>query len=146
MIEMTPVIPETETKHPVIIQYTDKIQQLETSLASTKDELDTMRMRWQSVLTNKGKFENDVKNALVSAWNDDQDQATITYIADMLNIDLSVRKKFEINVTHEIEVELPIGDVESFDPEWHIDFSAISNFGDIIYSEDSIVIYSKEIS
>lgn len=138
MDEMTPTTPESN--HPVLLQYKTQIENLTASIKVEQDNYNSMRERWQSAMQTKNAFEDKVKNVLVEAL-EDHDEDTVRWIAEQLNIDLKVTKQYEVNVTFTIDVELEAG--TELDPEWDVEFSA--SHSDLIdYSCD--IIYSKEIS
>jgi hypothetical protein len=125
---------DAESSHPVLIQYKNQIATLQSSL-------DDMRQRWERAFNAKNTFEDKVKNVLLTAHSDDQDKDTIEYIAEQLGISLTISKKFEVNVTFTIDVELEIG--EEIDPDWDFNFDVAHN--DIIdYSSE--IIWSNEVS
>lgn len=138
MDEMTPTT--LESNHPVLLQYKTQIENLTASIKVEQDNYNSMRERWQSAMQAKNAFEDRVKNVLVEAL-EDHDEDTVRWIAEQLDIDLKVTKQFEVNVTFTVDVELEAG--ESFDPEWDLEFS-VSHSDLIDYSSD--IIYSKEIS
>jgi hypothetical protein len=136
-VENTPVIPTSQ--HPVLTALNEKIADLETKLVKA-NELDADRVKTiREVRDQKWKFEERVKNVLVEAY-EDYDQNTITYIASQLDITLSKVKQYEVNVTFSIEVESEIG--EEIDLDWDLDFS-VSHSDIIDYSSD--VIWTKEV-
>ena len=124
---------DAESSHPVLIQYKNQIATLQSSL-------DDMRQRWERTFNAKNTFEDKVKNVLVEAY-EDHDHGTIEAIASNLGIDLTISKKYEVNVTFVIDVELEIG--QEIDPEWDFDFS-VSHSDLFDYSSD--VIWSNEVS
>lgn len=138
MDEMTPTTPESN--HPVLLQYKTQIENLTASIKVEQDNYNSMRERWSSAMQAKNAFEDKVKNVLVEAL-EDHDEDTVRWIAEQLNIDLKVTKQYEVNVTFTIDVELEAG--TELDPEWDVEFSA-SHSDMIDYSCD--IIYSKEIS
>lgn len=134
MNEENAVIDNTlASEHPVIIQY-------KTQIATLQSSLDDMRQRWERAFNAKNTFEDKVKNVLIEAI-EDHDEDTVRYIAEQLNVDLTVTKTYEVNVTFRVDVELEIG--EDIDPEWDIDFS-VSSDKVIDYSSD--IVWSNEIS
>ena len=141
----TAVIDNTlASEHPVLKQFKDRIAELETQLSTQKataSSLDAERIQTiNRVRGEKWDYETRVKNVLISAI-EDHDEETIKYIAEQLNIALTVSKKFEVNVTFTIDIDVELG--EEIDPDWDIDFTA--SHSDLIdYSSD--VIWSKEIS
>jgi hypothetical protein len=131
----------TESNHPVLQGYRDKIAELEASIAKAK-QLDDDRVSTIMRLRNDmNAYEENVKNVLVTAHSDDQDKATIEYIAEQLGISLTVTKQFEVNVTFTIDVECELGEI--IDPDWDFEYS-VSHSDIIDYQSD--VIWSKEIS
>jgi len=133
----------TESNHPVLTNLKTQIAQLETQLATAKADADSNRERWQRWMNAKNKQEENFKQALLSALSDDQDEDTVRYIARSAEIDLTVSKKFEVNVTFTIDVELEIG--QEIDPDWDFMFS-VSNDNDNVIDYNSDVIWSNEIS
>jgi len=138
--QTTPV----ESQHPVLKQLNDKIAELQTQLDTNKatssaletERLDTIR----KLRSEKWAFEERVKNVLVESL-EDYDYDTIRHIASELDISLTLKKQYEVNVTFTIDIEHEVG--EEPDPEWDFDFTA-SHSDMIDYSAD--VIYSKIVS
>lgn len=134
MNEENAVIDNTiASEHPVLIQY-------KTQIATLQSSLDDMRQRWERTFSAKNTFEEKVKNVLIEAI-EDHDEDTVRYIANQLNVDLTVTKTYEINVTFRVDVELEIG--EDIDPDWDFDFT-VSSDKVVDYSSD--IIWSNEVS
>lgn len=134
MNEENAVIDNTiASEHPVLITY-------KTQIATLQSSLDDMRQRWERTFSAKNTFEEKVKNVLIEAI-EDHDEDTVRYIASQLNVDLTVAKTYEINVTFRVDVELEIG--EDIDPDWDFDFT-VSSDKVIDYSSD--VVWSNEVS
>lgn len=134
-----------ESNHPVLQQLKDRITELETQLATktaTGIDLDNSRLETIRTLRNeKWAFEAKVERVLVEAY-EDYDKDTIKHIAEELDIALSVKKQYEVNVTFTIEVECDLDDADDIDPEWFeysVNESMVTD-----YSSD--VIYCKEVS
>ena len=135
-----PIADAIESQHPVLTNYKTQITQLETQLASAKADVGTMRQRWQGVLTAKNRLEDNLKEILMDVHNNG-DEDVAKSIAKATGIDLTVSKKFEVNVTFTIDVEMEIG--EEIDPEWDLDFSVRHDY---VIDYQSDIVYSNEIS
>lgn len=120
------MVNENESMHPVLEGFKERIAELEKSL------LNEQQLRRETFIS-KLKFNERVKDVLVEAW-EDYDQDTIKHIAEQLDIALTFKKQYEVNVTFSIEIEHEIG--EEVDPEWDFDFSV---------SHDAIVDYSSDV-
>jgi flagellar biosynthesis/type III secretory pathway protein FliH len=123
-----------ESNHPVLQQLKDKIAELEASATKQSEMITYWREKFW-------KLEANTKEALTEAWDNDYDKDTITYIAEQLDISLSTRKQYEINITYTIDVEVELG--SEIDPEWDFDFS-VSHSDLVDYSTD--IIYANEVS
>lgn len=142
-----PVVPSIrtdESSHPVLKQLKDRIAELETQLETNKatsTALDADRIQTINRIRNeKWSYEERVKNVLIEAY-EEHDKETVLYIAEKLDVSLTQKKQYEVNVTFQIEIEHELD--EEVDPEWDFEFSV--NHSDIVdYSSD--VIYTKEIS
>ena len=132
-----------QRQHPVLSALNAKIAQLETQLATAKADNDTLRTRWTASLSERNRMEENFKQALLSALSDDQDEDTVRYIARSAEIELTVAKQFEVNVTFTIDVELEIG--QEIDPNWDFDF-VVNNVSDNVIDYNSHVVWSNEIS
>lgn len=134
-IENEPNIPTSQ--HPVLTALNEKISNLETQVQHWKEQTEKEAQLRRETFTSKLQYQERVKNVLVEAMAD-YDVETIKYIAEQLNIQLTVSKQIEVNVTFTVDVEYEVG--EEPDPEWDFDFTVSHN--DIIdYSAD--VIWSK---
>ena len=123
-----------ESNHPVLQQLKDQIAELEANKTKQSEMITYWREKFW-------KLEANTKEALTEAWTNEYDQDTITYIAEQLDISLTIRKQYEVNITFTIDVESELG--TEIDPEWDFDFSV--EHSDLVdYSSD--IIYSKELS
>jgi hypothetical protein len=127
-----------ESNHPVLQQYKDKIAELETK-AQRSLEIDQERINTINRLRiEKTNFQDRVKNVLIEAL-ENYDEETVKYIADNLDVELTVSKTYEVNVTFRIDVETEVG--KEIDPDWDFDFSVSSNSSDFDitdYSSDTV--------
>lgn len=141
MNEENAVIDNTlASEHPVLSALNAKIAQLETKVASLTSDNDTLRTRWMNSMSAMNKFEQNLREILIDqVTNGDEEIAKS--IANAVGIELTISKKFEVNVTFTIDVELEIG--EDIDPDWDFDFT-VSSDKVIDYSSD--VVWSNEVS
>lgn len=130
-----------ESQHPVLAKLYEQIADLTTKLEKATT-LDAERVeRINTIRNEKWAYEAKVERVLTEAW-EDYDHDTIRHIASELDISLTVKKQYEVNVTFTLDVEVDVDDVDSIDPEW-FEFS-VNESAVVDYSTD--VIYSKEIS
>lgn len=134
-IENEPNIPTSQ--HPVLTALNEKIANLEAQVQHWKEQTEKEAQLRRETFTSKLQYQERVKNVLVEAMAD-YDVETIKYIAEQLNIQLTVSKQIEVNVTFTVDVEYEVG--EEPDPEWDFEFS-VSHSDIIDYSAD--VIWSK---
>lgn len=136
---------QPESNHPVLKQLKDRIAELETQLLTTKAtsaDLDASRIqRINELRSAKFDYEAKVSRVLTEAW-EDYDHDTIRHIASELDISLTVRKQYEVNLTFTLDIECEIDEIDGIDPEW-FDYS-VDESSVVDYSHD--VVWSKEIS
>jgi hypothetical protein len=130
----------TESNHPVLQGYRDRVGELEAQVADLQTKIYEAEQRTREVRQQKWQYEERVKNVLVEAY-EDHDQDTIEHIASNLDIDLTISKRYEVNVTFTIDVETKIG--EEIDADWDFQFEVTH---DDIIDQSADVIWSKEIS
>lgn len=139
MDEMINEFTTAESNHPVLQGMRDKITELEQRVQQAS-ELDGQRVQQiRDIRAQKWSYEEKVKTVLVEAM-EDHDEDTVRYIAEQLDIELTVTKSYEVNVTFTVEVEHEIGSEP--DPEWDFEFTVA---GDTVQDYSSDVIYSKEV-
>lgn len=131
IIENTPNIPTSQ--HPVLTALNEKIASLEAEVQTFKDEAFKEAQLRREMLVSKLKYEERVKNVLVEAM-EDYDEDTIKHIASNLDIELTVTKSIQVNVTFSIDIEHEIG--EDPDPTWDFDFNV---------EHDSIVDFTTDV-
>ena len=131
IIENTPNIPTSQ--HPVLTALNEKIASLEAEVQTFKDEAFKEAQLRREMLVSKLKYEERVKNVLVEAM-EDYDDDTIKHIASNLDIELTVTKSIQVNVTFNIDIEHEIG--EEPDPAWDFDFNV---------EHDSIVDFTTDV-
>lgn len=125
-----------ESNHPVLQQYKDKIEKLENLDVTRINEITRIHTKYNDYL-------DTVKTVLTNAL-EDYDEETIKYIAEMLDVSLTVSKTYEVNVTYRIDVEMEAG--KEIDPDWDFEFVVNSNSGDFDitdYSSDTL--WSNEV-
>ena len=122
------------SNHPVLQQLKDQIALLEAEKTKQSEMITYWREKFW-------KLESNTKEALLEAWTNEYDKDTITYIAEQLDISLSIRKQYEVNITYTIDVEVELG--SEIDPEWDFDFS-VSHSDLVDYTSD--IIYANEVS
>lgn len=127
----------TASQHPVL-------SALKAEIAELKKDKEALQKRHEYLSTqfeHANTFKNRVENVLRETIAEEYDVDTITTIAEKLDIDLSVRKTYEVNVTFTIEVEHAID--EEIDPDWDFDFS-VSHKDIQDYSSD--VVWAHDVS
>lgn len=133
---------QTESSHPVLQQLKNRIAELETQLSTQKEtanSLDADRVMTIGRIRNeKTQREERIKNVLVEAL-EDHDEDTVKWIANNLDIELTVRSTYEVNVTFTIEVDHEVGNEP--DPEWDFEFEVTHSD---IEDYQSDVIWSKK--
>lgn len=138
-VEMTEanLIPTSE--HPVLLNLKKQIETLDAEVAS-------LRKRNTELAISNARYEEKVKNCLIYVAEElDGDVETIKNIAEQIAIDLTTTKQYELNVTVNVEIEVPFGEdaPETGDIENDIDVSVDSyNLTVVDYSTD--VIYCNE--
>jgi polyhydroxyalkanoate synthesis regulator phasin len=134
-------IENNESQHPVLAKLYEQVADLTDKLAKA-NELEAQRVQRIIELRNeKFDLEAKVSRVLTEAW-EDYDHDTIRHIASELDISLTVRKQYEVNLTFTLDIECEIDEIDGIDPEW-FDYS-VDESSVVDYSTD--VIYSKEIS
>lgn len=128
------------SEHPVLKQYKDRIEALENTIATLNVTAEGLRKDRNDHLNKAYEYRDRVKAVLVEAI-EDYDQETIKWIASNLDIELTVQKTYEVNVTFTVEVDHEIG--EEPDPDWDFSFSVDHN---TIQDFSTDIIWSKEIS
>ncbi len=121
------------SEHPVLKQLKDRIAELEAQVTAKTTDVLNAENRTREVRQQKWAYEEKVKNVLVEAL-EDHDEDTVRYIAEQLSIELTKTKSIEVNVTFTIDLEYEVG--QEPDPEWDFDFSV---------SHDSIVDYTADV-
>ena len=128
--ELSPV-----SEHPVLLNLKNQIEVLEKNAES-------LRRHNTELMFAKSNYETKVKNCLTYVAEElDGDTETIKNIAEQIGIDLVTVKSFELNVTINIDIEVPFGEngPESGDIEGDIDVSVDSyNYVITDYSTDPI--------
>jgi hypothetical protein len=128
----------TESNHPVLQGYRDRVAELEAKLDKA-NSLDAERIqRIVELRDANNAYKTKVETVLIEAW-EDYDHDTIKYIAEELDVSLTQKKQFEVNVTFTIDVECDVD--ETIDPDWDFEFS-VDNHYVVDYRSDTI--WSKE--
>lgn len=134
-----------ESNHPVLQQLKDKIAEQETQIANLVESIkveqengNQYRERWSNISNSLNQYKDRVQTVLAEAI-EDYDEDTIRHIADNLDVELTLTKTYEVNVTFRITADIDAGN--TIDPEWDFDFSVSSNssyFEIADYSSDVI--------
>lgn len=122
---------EQESNHPVLQQYKDKIEKLEELDNTRVNEITRLRGQHRDYL-------DRVKNVLIEAL-ENYDEETVKYIAENLDVELTITKTYEVNVTFRIDVETEVG--KEIDPDWDFEFIVNSNsseFDIVDYTSDTV--------
>jgi hypothetical protein len=133
---------EPESFHPVLLNLRNEISNLTAENGNLHSINNALQDKINAIRTQKVNYESMVSNAFQDALSSgDYDEDTISHLAEVIGISLLVKKKYEVNLTFSIDVELEVG--QSFDPEWDLDFSINA---DAVVDWSSDTIWSKEIS
>jgi hypothetical protein len=130
--------------HPSIA---GRIALLESEVQAKEDSLVSLRNEF-SLLQDRGiQYAERVKNVLYDLYKDpnNYDENTILAVMRHLNIDTRSSKKFEVNVTFEVELEFALGEnVDASYFEWDTEYEISSGYHTILEQTPN-VIYSREI-
>lgn len=107
-----------------------------------KNDYLLLQERCRDLGTSNGRYEEKVKNCLLYVANElDGDVETIKNIAEQIAIDLTEHKSYEMNVTINVEIEVPFGEdaPETGDLEYDLDVTVDSSSYCIVdYSVDNV--------
>jgi hypothetical protein len=123
-------------EHPSIA---GRIALLESEVEAKQNNIDSLRNDFKLLQERGIAYAELVKSTLFDAYKDGGfDEDTILHVMRCLNIDTRTTKKFEVNVTFEVEIEVPLGsNVETSALEWDVNYSVESDYHEILdYSSD----------
>ena len=130
-------------EHPSIA---GRIALLETEVEAKQNNIDSLRKDF-SLLQERGiQYAERVKTVLYDLYKDGgYDEDTLLAVMRNLDIDTRATKKFEINVTFEVDIEYALGEeIDTSNFDWDLDFDVKSGDYEITdYRHD--IIYSNEI-
>lgn len=129
--------------HPSIA---GRIQLLEQEVQAKQDNIDSLRTDFSLLQKRYADYAEQVKNVLFDLYGaSGHDEDTILAVMRNLNIDTRTTKKFEVNVSFEIEVEYALGEEVGTNAfEWDINYEVNSDEHEITdYRAD--VIYVNEV-
>jgi len=135
----------TALQHPVLLQLNSRIAELEAENTLLRKAEQAHVESNKAIREEASLYKNKIRSTLLEVAKDfDGDVSTIEMIANSLDIELKETKSYSVNVTFEIDIEVPFGqeiDSDSFD--WDIDFEVSSSSLEITdYRSD--VIYANE--
>jgi len=129
--------------HPSIA---GRIALLESEVEAKQNNIDSLRNDF-SILQERGiQYAERVKSVLYDLYKDGgYDEDTLLAVMRGLNIDTRATKKFEVNVTFEVEIEYALGEeIDSTNFDWDLEFDVKSSDYEITdYRHD--IIYSNEV-
>jgi len=130
-------------EHPSIA---GRIALLETEVEAKQNNIDSLRKDF-SLLQERGiQYVERVKTVLYDLYKDGgYDEDTLLAVMRNLDIDTRATKKFEINVTFEVDIEYALGEeIDTSNFDWDLDFDVKSGDYEITdYRHD--IIYSNEV-
>lgn len=129
--------------HPSIA---GRIALLESEVQAKEDSLVSLRNDFKLLQERGIQYAERVKTVLYDLYQDGgYDEDTLLAVMRNLNIDTRSSKKFEVNVTFEVELEYALGeDVDASYFDWDVEYE-ISSGSYTILEQTPNVIYSREI-
>jgi len=87
-----------------------EVEAKQTSLNALEEEIQSLRKRNTELSLSNARYEEKVKNCLIYVAEElDGDTETIKNIGEQIAIDLTTTKSYEMNVTINLEIEVPFG-------------------------------------
>lgn len=129
--------------HPSIA---GRIALLESEVEAKQNNIDSLRNDFKLLQERGIQYAELVKSTLFDAYRDGGfDEDTILHVMRCLNIDTRATKKFEVNVTFEIEIEHALGEeIDKSNFDWDLDFDVKSSDYEVVdYRSD--VLWSNEV-
>jgi hypothetical protein len=129
--------------HPSIA---GRIALLETEVEAKQNNIDSLRNDFKLVQERGIQYAERVKTVLYDLYKDGgYDEDTLLAVMRNLDIDTRASKKFEVNVTFEIELEYALGEeIDGSNLQWDLDFEVKSADYEVLdYRSD--VLWSNEV-
>jgi hypothetical protein len=130
--------------HPSIA---GRIALLEQEVQAKQDNIDSLRNDFSILQKRYADYAEQVKNVLFDMYKDtnNYDEETILAVMRNLSIDTRATKKFEVNVTFQVEMEYALGEeIDATNLHWDLDFDVKSSDYEVSdFSSD--VVWTNEI-
>jgi hypothetical protein len=129
--------------HPSIA---GRIALLETEVEAKQNNVDSLRNDFSILHKRYADYAERVKTVLYDLYKDGgYDEDTLLAVMRNLDIDTRASKKFEVNVTFEIELEYALGEeIDGSNLQWDLDFEVKSADYEVLdYRSD--VLWSNEV-
>ena len=129
--------------HPSIA---GRIALLEQEVQAKQDNIDSLRNDFSILQKRYADYAEQVKNVLFDMYKDGTyDEDTILAVMRNLSINTTTSKKFEVNVTFQVELEYALGEeIDATNLHWDLDFDVKSSDYEVTdFSSD--VVWTNEI-
>ena len=129
--------------HPSIA---GRIALLEQEVQAKQDNIDSLRNDFSILQKRYADYAEQVKNVLFDMYKDGTyDEDTILAVMRNLSINTTTSKKFEVNVTFQVELEYALGEeIDATNLHWDLDFDVKSSDYEVSdFSSD--VVWTNEI-
>lgn len=135
-----------ESMHPVLETLKTRIELLEQEVQAKQDNVDSLRNDFKLLQDRGIQYAERVKTVVYDLYKDGgYDEDTLLAVMRNLDIDTRATKKFEVNVTFEIEIEYALGEeIDKGNFDWDLDFDVKSSDYEVVdYRSD--VLWSNEV-
>jgi hypothetical protein len=129
--------------HPSIA---GRIALLEQEVQAKQENIDSLRNDFSILQKRYADYAERVKTVLYDLYKDGgYNEDTLLAVMRNLDIDTRATKKFEINVTFEVEIEYALGEeIDKNNFDWDLDFDVKSSDYEVVdYRSD--VLWSNEV-
>jgi hypothetical protein len=135
-----------ESMHPVLETLKTRIELLEQEVQAKQDNVDSLRNDFKLLQDRGIQYAERVKTVVYDLYKDGgYDEDTLLAVMRNLDIDTRASKKFEVNVTFEIELEYALGEeIDKSNLEWDLEFDVKSGDYEVLdYRSD--ILWSNEV-